>query len=214
MLLCPFIELSPWSSMPVRTEEATMPTSYWVLISDPTSPEKDPGQRHVPENQGLGTLPGLRPGLGSWNASKADFIMYNKRFWSLFFNREAQRNVDTESPLHFWRDHSSKWYHTASPMRNLLMEGLEKQHYFCKYGKNCSWEEGKLPRRAQQRHSTQTFSVFLLNWFFFNPPGTACGRTVHSRCLRSSASYFVVPLKTLHFSLATQGQPHQPVWCS
>lgn len=42
------------SRVPVRTEDATMPTSYWALISDPTSPEKEPGQRHVPENQGLG----------------------------------------------------------------------------------------------------------------------------------------------------------------
>lgn len=38
----------------VRTDHATMPTSYWALISDPTSPEREPGKRHVPENQGLG----------------------------------------------------------------------------------------------------------------------------------------------------------------
>lgn len=37
----------------IRTEDVTMPTSYWALISDPTSPEREPGKRCVPENQGL-----------------------------------------------------------------------------------------------------------------------------------------------------------------
>lgn len=42
------------SRVPVRTDDATMPTGYWALISDPASPEREPGKRHVPEKQGLG----------------------------------------------------------------------------------------------------------------------------------------------------------------
>lgn len=152
----------------VRTDDATMPTGYWALISDPTSPEREPGKRHVPENQGLGHCLDI---VQAWVAEKHPELIL--QCVTRDFDQERLcSSIEKHSERYKQNHHSISEGITALSCITLQAQweifdgGLEKQH-FCKYVRNCSWER-KLPAKtlytAQPRAHWNLYTMWLWLW--------------------------------------------------